>query len=341
MSQALNRLILQPLLAGEDLVDRGRPRRRARGLPDRAVLTRSRSAISRSTARNPTTTEAAGDRAMTISDWPTARSDARSPTSPRSLDAAVRRHIELLAGVPRRPRARRRRPRLAAPRRRLAREFTRHGLARIARQLPASWPIAYPLIKRGLTLRTPTSGARASPSPPAPAAQAAQDVNAVVQAFLRRRPSTQAALTGAAGAGEARAGPRHRRELFLALFTRPAAPGGCRSGPPRSTRSATSSRNPEDRDEPWFYLREYDATVGGGRVRCRAAHGPDRDAPRAAPGARVLARRRRPKTHRRAAGAVGCADAARDGEPRSTGGEVAAWAMSTPRCRGRGRIRGS
>lgn len=149
--------------------------------------------------------------------------------------------------------------------------FTRDGLGKIARNLRVL-AVAAPLPKRGLALRNAyvwgqgvTVAARAGED-------ADQDVNAVVQAFWDDE-SNQVSLTGAQAQEELeRTGLGCDGNVFLALHT------DQRTGrvQVRSTlfdEVQDILTNPEDRKDPWYYLRQYEAVViepgFGGSTRTR------------------------------------------------------------------------
>jgi hypothetical protein len=148
-------------------------------------------------------------------------------------------------------------------------EFTRDGLTRASRMCRV-FAIAHPLIRRGLALRCSYIwGQGVSIAARAAGEQAAQDVNAVVQAFLDDD-SNRAALTG----GQAR--EKHERSLgtdgniFLTAFTAPKT-GRVQVRTVPYDEITDVICNPDDRGEPWFYLRRWTATSinprSGGRER--------------------------------------------------------------------------
>lgn len=136
---------------------------------------------------------------------------------------------------------------------RLDREFTRDGLADIARNCRIA-AIASPLIKRGLLLRI---GYVWGQGVTVEATDA--DVNAVVQAFWDD-PSNLAAFTGSQAQEENERVLGTDGNFFLALPTdRSTGRVQLRSTP--FDEIADVVLNPEDRDDPWFYLRTYTTTV--------------------------------------------------------------------------------
>lgn len=133
----------------------------------------------------------------------------------------------------------------------LDREFTREGrtnIARICRMLA----IANPLIKRGIGLRTAYvwgAGVQVQAR--------AESVNEIVQVFLD---ANSAALTSGQAREELERALATDGNIFLALFT------DTRSGAVRVRSIPTDEinaivSNPEDRDEPWYYRREWTALV--------------------------------------------------------------------------------
>jgi ribosomal protein L12E/L44/L45/RPP1/RPP2 len=148
----------------------------------------------------------------------------------------------------------------------LNQEFTRDGLANIARNCRIA-AIASPLIKRGLLLRIGYvwgQGLNVEATDP--------DVNDVVQAFWDD-PSNLAAFTGSQAQEENERVLGTDGNFFLALVTdRSTGRVQLRSTP--FDEIADVIHNPEDRDDPWFYVRTYTTTViepgyVSGRTRMR------------------------------------------------------------------------
>lgn len=142
-------------------------------------------------------------------------------------------------------------------------EFSRDGLRRMA-ALCHLMAIKNPLIKRGLALRTfyvwglGVSIAARSTGPDRDNA-AAQDVNAVVQAFLDDE-GNRAALTGEQAREENERALGTDGNVFVACFTSPLTGRvQVRSLPFDEVDDVIT--NPEDRSEPWFYRRRWTATV--------------------------------------------------------------------------------
>jgi hypothetical protein len=148
-------------------------------------------------------------------------------------------------------------------------EFTRAGLGRAA-DVARTYAIANPLIKRGLALRSAyvwgqglSIGARAATDE-----GGSQDVNAVIQGFLDD-PSNRTSLTSGQAHEELERSLGTDGNVFLAGFTSPLTGRvQVRSFPFREITEIIT--NPEDRDDPWFYLRSWQTTaviVNGDRTQ--------------------------------------------------------------------------
>lgn len=146
---------------------------------------------------------------------------------------------------------------------RIEAEFTASGRKRIA-EACRMWAISNPLLKRGLTVRAgyiwgqgvevtarvPGADGKADP--------ALQDqVNQVIDAFEKLNESS---FTGMGAREELERALGTDGEVFLALFTDPAS-GAVRVRSVPQLQINLIVTNPEDADEPWFYVREY--TVAG------------------------------------------------------------------------------
>lgn len=200
---------------------------------------------------------------MTISDWPTAPSSQVVDLTSRLNESESYVEIleESLADLE-----------LAAEDRgwqrlgaELATDFTRPGLQRIATNCRIM-AIASPLVKRALTLRIGyvwgqgvTITARD------------EDVQAVVSAWWDDE-SNQTALTSSQAQEELERALGTDGNIFLACFTGPRTGRvQVRSTPFDEIQDIIC--NPDDRDEPWFYVRQYTTTVvepgygGGTRTR--------------------------------------------------------------------------
>lgn len=131
--------------------------------------------------------------------------------------------------------------------------FDRAGLDQIAANCRVM-AVASPTIKRGLSVRAGYvwgGGVAVDARDP--------DVAAVVAGFWDD-PSNQAALTSSLAQEENERVLGTDGNFFLALFTnRATGRVQVRSTPFSEVRDVIT--NPEDRDDPWFYLREYTTTV--------------------------------------------------------------------------------
>ncbi len=150
-------------------------------------------------------------------------------------------------------------------------QFTREGLRRIAENARLS-AIVNPLIRRGVQLGIAyvwgqgiNIAARAADD-----ADSGQDVNAVVQAFLDDQ-SNRGSFTSGQAREENERSLKTDGNVFLALFTNPRTGRvQVRSTPFDEIQDVIT--NPEDRDEPWFYLRQWQTrdigpgTAGTGRT---------------------------------------------------------------------------
>jgi hypothetical protein len=139
-------------------------------------------------------------------------------------------------------------------------EFTRSGLTRIAINCRIM-AVASPLVKRGLQLRNAYIWGQG-------VSISARDavVNEVVQDFLGDQ-SNLASLTGSQAREELERALGTDGQVFLAAFTsRLTGRVQIRSTPLEEIQDIIF--NPEDRDEPWFYLRQYSVVdVEAGSLR--------------------------------------------------------------------------
>lgn len=141
----------------------------------------------------------------------------------------------------------------------LEQEFSRQGLANVTRNC-RMMAIASPLVKRGLQLRIGyvwgqgvTIEARAAGD------DAPQDVNAVLQDWWDDE-SNQVALTSSQAQEELERALGTDGQVFFACFTnRLTGRVQVRSTPFDEVTEILT--NPDDRDEPWFYLRTQTVTV--------------------------------------------------------------------------------
>lgn len=140
----------------------------------------------------------------------------------------------------------------------LEQEFTRQGLTDIVRNCRVM-AIASPLIKRGVMLRIGYVWGQGISVQARAGEDAAQDVNQVVQDFWDDE-SNQASFTSSQAQEDNERTVATDGQVFLALFTDPLT-GRVQVRVTPFEEVVDVIRNPEDRAEPWFYLREYDATV--------------------------------------------------------------------------------
>lgn len=141
----------------------------------------------------------------------------------------------------------------------LAEQLTRKGLGDIARNCRVM-AVGSPLIKRGLQLRTGyiwgqgvAIGSRAT------GADAPQDVNEVLQDWWDDE-SNQRALTSTQAEEELERALGTDGNVFLACFTNPLT-GRVQNRSTPFEEIVDIVKNPEDRDDRWFYLREYTTSV--------------------------------------------------------------------------------
>lgn len=135
----------------------------------------------------------------------------------------------------------------------MAHALTRRGIGQIASNCRVM-AVASPLIKRGLLLRAAYVWGQG-----VQIAARDEDVNTVIQGFLDD-PSNVASFTGSQAREELELALGHDGNLGLALFTSPLTGRvQVRSTPFEEIQDVV--HNPEDRDEPWLYLRQYEARV--------------------------------------------------------------------------------
>ncbi|UUW88457.1 hypothetical protein [Pimelobacter simplex] len=141
----------------------------------------------------------------------------------------------------------------------LLEEFSRQGLQRVTRNCRVM-AVASPLIKRGIQLRAGYIwGQGVTVQARAAGEDAGQDVNAVVQAWWDDE-SNQKALTSSQAQEELERALGTDGQVFIACFTNQLTGRvQVRSTPFEEILDVVN--NPDDRDDPWFYLREYNATV--------------------------------------------------------------------------------
>lgn len=156
------------------------------------------------------------------------------------------------------------------------REFSRAGLTRAAR-LARIMAIAHPLIKRGLAIRSAYVWGGGVQIQARAGADADQDVNAVVQAFLDD-PGNRAAFTG----GQARATAERTLgtdgNVFPVCFSNPKT-GFVQVRTLPFDEITDVITNPDDRNEPWFFVRTWsqrdvDLTTGATSTTTKTAYYP-------------------------------------------------------------------
>lgn len=152
-------------------------------------------------------------------------------------------------------------------------QFSREGLRRAA-EIARVMAIANPWIKRGLGLRAAyVWGQGVEISARANGKDTGQDVNAVVQAFLDDE-GNKRTLTGDQAHTEVERALGTDGNVFVACFTNPRTGYvQVRSLPFDEIVDIVS--NPDDRDEPWFYRREWDerkVMAEGGATRLTKVH---------------------------------------------------------------------
>jgi hypothetical protein len=147
-------------------------------------------------------------------------------------------------------------------------EFSRDGLRRLT-ALCRLTTIANPLVKRGVGLRVGyvwglgvsigarSKGDSSQQGQAAARGKSTQDVNAVVQAFLDD-PSNRASWTGSQAREERERALATDGNQFVACFTAPLT-GRVQVRTLPWDEITDVICNPEDRDEPWFYKREWTA----------------------------------------------------------------------------------
>lgn len=140
------------------------------------------------------------------------------------------------------------------------------------RRLCRSSAIANPLLKRGLQVRIGYIwGQGVQIRARAAGAEQAQDVNAVVQSFLDANTAT---LSGDAAHEDHERGLATDGDRYLTCFTNPLT-GAVRVRTALADEVVDIITNPEDRDDPWFYVRHVPqrvvepAAAGGARTRAQ------------------------------------------------------------------------
>lgn len=137
-------------------------------------------------------------------------------------------------------------------------EFTREGL-RNASRLCRVVAVQDALVNRGLNVRQAyVWGQGVQIQARATGIDGEQDVNAVVQAFLDE-PGNQAAFTGDQAQEELERALGTDGNVFIACFTSPLT-GFVRVRSTPFDEITEVVHNPEDRDDPWFYRRQWTQT---------------------------------------------------------------------------------
>lgn len=137
-------------------------------------------------------------------------------------------------------------------------QFTREGLRRSA-ELCRVLTVVNPLMGRGSNLRIAyVWGQGVSIAARGDTNAGEQDVNAVVQAFLDDE-SNRASLTSSQAREELERGFFTDGNVFLALFTSPLT-GRVQARSLLFDEVLDVISNPDDRDDPWYYLREWTST---------------------------------------------------------------------------------
>lgn len=154
---------------------------------------------------------------------------------------------------------------------RLEEQLTRKGLGDIARNCRVM-AVASPLIKRGLQLRNGYVWGQGVAIGSRAGADAAQDVNSVLQDWWDDE-SNQRSLTSAQAQEELERALGTDGQVFIACFANPLT-GRVQNRSTPFEEIVDIINNPQDRDDPWFYLRSYTTTVVeqgyGGSTRRRA-----------------------------------------------------------------------
>jgi hypothetical protein len=137
-----------------------------------------------------------------------------------------------------------------------AQEFTREGLRRAA-EVARVMAVANPLIKRGLGIRQAYVWGQGVQVRARAGGQdtGGQDVNVVVQAFLDD-PGNRAAFTGDQAQEENERALGTDGNFFLACFTSPRT-GFVQVRSVPFDEVVDIITNPDDRDDPWFYRRQW------------------------------------------------------------------------------------
>ncbi len=158
-------------------------------------------------------------------------------------------------------------------------QFSRDGLRRAA-EVARVMAVVNPLIKRGLGLRQAYvwgQGMEVRARANGQDDNGQQDVNAVVQAFLDD-PGNRAAMTGDQAQEELERALGTDGNVFIACFTSPLT-GFVQARTIPFDEVVDVVTNPDDRDDPWFYRRQWtettvDLTTASTRTATRVAYYP-------------------------------------------------------------------
>jgi hypothetical protein len=131
-------------------------------------------------------------------------------------------------------------------------EFSPEGRRRI-REMCRLMVVSNPLIKRGVTVRIGYIWGQGVQVAARSGEDAKQNVDEVVQMFWD---DNTASLTGSQAQEELERALGSDGEVYLALFTNPLV-GRVQVRSTPTDEIVDIICNPEDRDEPWFYIREY------------------------------------------------------------------------------------
>lgn len=137
-------------------------------------------------------------------------------------------------------------------------EFTRDGLIRAA-AVARVMAVAHPLIKRGLGIRQAYVWGQGVQIVARAAGGAGQDVQAVITAFLED-PGNLRAYSGAQACEEMERALGTDGNVFFALFTNPRT-GFVQIRSIPFEEIVDVIHNPDDKDDPWFYRRQWTQRV--------------------------------------------------------------------------------
>lgn len=149
-------------------------------------------------------------------------------------------------------------------------EFSENG-RRLIREMCRTMVVSNPLMKRAVNVRIGYIWGQGVEVAARAGADAPQDVDEIVQMFWD---DNTRSLTGSQAQEELERALGTDGEVFLALFTNPLV-GRVQVRSTPTDEIVDIITNPEDRDEPWFYVREYVTQVleqgyATGNTRTRA-----------------------------------------------------------------------